>query len=107
MASHPRLSLNREAPWAKNAYWMVCVEAEGLTDSMRQALITALRERGIDSRPYFYPVSDMPIYKAADTPITHRFSRIGMNLPSYVDMTEQDVDFVCREFVAALTNIEG
>ena len=102
LASHPRLRLNRNAPWAKNVYWMICVEAAGLTDTTRQELMTALRERGVDSRPYFYPVSDMPVFLGAETPVTHCYSRIGLNLPSYVGITEQEVDFVCRVFVALL-----
>lgn len=103
LSTHPRLRLNRDASWAKNAYWMVCVEIEGSSDTSRQLLMTALRERGVDSRPYFYPVSDMPMFHGADTPVAHHHSRAGLNLPSYVDLTEHDVDRVCKAFMAALT----
>ena len=106
LATNPRLRLNRDASWAKNAYWMVCVEVEGLTDVSRQSLMTALRERGVDSRPYFYPVSDMPVFFGADTPAAHHHSRAGLNLPSYVDLTEQDVDRVCKAFTAALAKTQ-
>ena len=63
------LRLNRDAAWAKNAYWMVCLEVEGMNEGSREALMAALRARGVDSRPYFYPVSDMPMYPGADTPV--------------------------------------
>ena len=107
LGSDARLRLNRDAEWARNVYWMVCVEVEGITDERRQALMAALRERGVDSRPYFYPISDMPIYPGADTPVTHRYSRAGMNLPSFVDLTEDDVRFVCSQFLSALDHLEG
>lgn len=107
LGQHPRLRLNRDAVWARNAYWMVCVEVEGMTEAKRQTLMTGLRNRGVDSRPYFYPVSDMPMYPDVDTPVAHRFSHAGINLPSYVDLTEQDVQFVCRQFELALQEAQG
>ena len=102
LGNHPRLRLNRLADWATNVYWMVCVEVEGMGESARHALMTNLRTRGVDSRPYFYPVSDMPMYPKAETPNSHRLSHCGMNLPSYVDLTESDVAFVCAQFMLAL-----
>ena len=100
------LRLNRNAAWARNVYWMVCLEVDGMTDASRSRLMAALRERGVDSRPYFYPVSDMPMYFAADTPVTHRISQSGINLPSYVGLTQQDVQFICRQFESALAGIQ-
>ena len=107
LSSDPSLRLNRDAAWATNAYWMVCVEINGLTDAKRQKLMASLRDRGVDSRPYFYPVSDMPMYPSADTPVAHRYSQSGVNLPSFVDMTEQDVDFVCGQFLSVLADLKG
>jgi len=89
--------LNHEAPWAKNAYWMVCLEIDGMTARSRQKLMEKLRDCGVDSRPYFYPVSDMPMYPDADTPVAHRISPAGINLPSFVDLTRDDVNFICRQ----------
>jgi perosamine synthetase len=102
LAGLPGVRLNRTAAWAKNAYWMVCVEIDALDETSRQALMAALRERGVDSRPYFYPMSDMPMYTRADTPVTHRVSQIGLNLPSYTDLTREEVDIVCKQLRAAL-----
>jgi perosamine synthetase len=107
LGRHPQLRLNRDAAWSRNAYWMVCVEVEGMTDAKRQTLMTCLRERGVDSRPYFYPVSDMPMYPDAYTPVAHRFSHAGINLPSFVDLTEPDVQFVCKQFELALQEVHA
>jgi perosamine synthetase len=101
------LRLNRNAPWARNVYWMICLEVDGMTEASRQELMELLREAGVDSRPYFYPVSDMPVYPAADTPIAHRLSHSGINLPSYVDLTPRDVQFVCAQVDQALRTIQA
>ena len=54
-----------------------------------------LKSKNIDSRPYFYPLSDMPMYDECDTPITHKVYQIGLNLPSYFDITKEQVVFIC------------
>ena len=100
LAHRPDFRLNREAPWAKNVFWMVCVEVEGLGDEGRRALMAGLREHGVDSRPYFYPISDMPMYRGADTPVTHRVAYSGINLPSYADLTREQVRHICAQLEA-------
>jgi len=57
-----------------------------------------LKVKGIDSRPYFYPISEMPdYYKSENTsPITHKIHKKGINLPSYFDIKEQDVRYICK-----------
>jgi perosamine synthetase len=99
------LRLNREAPWARSACWMLCVEIEGMHDASRQALMIDLRARGVDSRPYFYPISDLPIYPNAVTPVTHRIAPTGLNLPFFAGMTRENVNFVCHQFRQALERI--
>lgn len=96
LANQAGLRLNYDEPETKSVYWMVCVEIEKLTELSREQLMATLREHGIDSRPYFYPVSDMPMYEPANTPVTHRVSPRGINLPSYFDLTERDVDEICE-----------
>ena len=44
-----------------------------------------LKKNGIDSRNFFYPLSDMPLYAkyAKPTPVAHKISKLGFNLPTY------------------------
>lgn len=97
------IKLNYEAPWAKNVYWMVCLEVEGYTEKQRDELMKRLKEKNIDTRPYFYPLSDMPMFEKTDTPIAHKVYQRGLNLPSYFDITREDVQYICeviREFLS-------
>lgn len=91
------IKLNYEAEWAKNVFWMICVEIENYTELKRDELMVRLKERGIDSRPYFYPISDMPMYrdKKDDTPIAHKVYKRGLVLPSYFDLEKEDVVWIC------------
>lgn len=99
------IRLNHQATWAKNVYWLVCLELDDYTESQRDEFIQKLKTQNIDSRPYFYPVSDMPLYDDADTPVSHKIFQRGLNLPSYFDITKEQVEYVC-ENVKKLYNVK-
>ncbi len=84
--------LNYVAPWAKNAYWLICFEADKLNDELRNSFMLDLKEEGVDSRPYFYLLSSMPMYQMDPSPVALRKSVIGINLPSYFTLSKDDVN---------------
>lgn len=96
------IRLNRRSPWATPSYWMICAEIEGLNEATRQDFMVSLREQGVDTRPYFYPMSDMPYFEQADTPVAHEVYARGLNLPSYVDLTRDDIDAIADVLKATL-----
>jgi perosamine synthetase len=91
------ISLNRRAPWADPSYWMICAQFDALDEALRAILMSRLGEAGVDTRPYFYPMSDMPYFEKADTPVTHEIYARGINLPTYFDLTAEDVNTICCE----------
>lgn len=91
IATSAAVRLNHQSNWAKSAYWMVCLEVDAFDDAKRERFMKALRAEGIDSRPYFYPISAMPIYENARAPVAARKSQIGINLPTYFELSEKDV----------------
>lgn len=97
------IKLNHQEAWAKNVYWLVCLELDGYTEIKRDKFITNLKSKNIDSRPYFYPLSDMPIYDEASTPVTHKVYQRGINLPSYFDISKEQVEYICKVIKDELT----
>jgi perosamine synthetase len=92
----PGLRLNREKVGTTNSYWMICAEIEGAEAKTRDRFCAGLRNHGVDTRPYFYPMSEMPyIHEPADTPVAHRLSACGFNLPTYLSLTAADLDVIC------------
>jgi len=83
--------LNHQAVWATSAYWMICLEVDWFNASLRDKFMAFLAARGIDSRPYFHTISEMGLYQAGDNPIAAAKSVIGVNLPTYFELTEADV----------------
>lgn len=106
LAGVPEIRLNQKASWAEPVYWMVCLELKAADSWRRDRFMAHLKGRGVDTRPYFYPMSAMPMYKTADTPICHMVSARGINLPSYFDLSEQDVVEICRAIRESLKCLE-
>lgn len=52
----------------------------------RSKYLDKLRENGVDARPFFYPLSDMEIYKeycSTDTKVAKQLSERGVSFPTY------------------------
>ncbi|WP_213770037.1 DegT/DnrJ/EryC1/StrS family aminotransferase [Bradyrhizobium sp. dw_78] len=97
IATSDRVRLNRVKNWAKSAFWMICLEVDGLDEAGRDKLMQALKARGIDTRPYFCTMSSLPMYAQHPLPVAARKAQTGLNLPSYYELTKQDVQRIGAE----------
>jgi len=86
--------------------WISCAVVDGLPREQRDAVIAGMRERGVDTRPFFFPISMFPMYasggRAGGTPVAHLLSQSGFNLPTFIDITEDQVAQVCSVFLGTL-----
>jgi perosamine synthetase len=95
--------LNYEAPGTKNVYWMVTAIVDDQYGLKKDRLMALMGERGIDCRPFFYPLSSIPAYEGTEQAVlarernhtSYRISPYGINLPSGLNMTEERVRRVC------------
>jgi perosamine synthetase len=98
------LALNLARPDTKHVFWMVTVILDPDFGIKKAQLIDSMRERNIDCRPFFFPLSSIPAYR--DTPeaaegrarnhVSYRITPYGVNLPSGLNMTEEKVRYVCN-----------
>jgi perosamine synthetase len=80
----------------KNIYWMFSVLVK---DKKREFVIEKLKEAGIDSRVFFYPICDMPPYQDLDKnnlEVSKMIAYQGINLPSSTKLSKKDIEFVCK-----------
>jgi len=92
------IEFHGEAPNSFNSYWMCSILIP--ESSQRDELRNFLAEAGIETRPLFYPVHEMPIYAkftAENFPVAHNISYRGINLPSYPDLTNDEVGFIASK----------
>ena len=90
--SSANVRLNRVKNWARSAFWMVCLEVDGFDEARRNSFMGGLKQRGIDSRPYFCTMSSMPMYKQKPLPVAARKAQTGLNLPSFFELTQKDIE---------------
>lgn len=91
------LRMNYEQPFARTNRWLSSIIAPD-----RDRIMKALREEGIDTRPFFFPISMFPMYTERDTPNAHRAGLNGINLPSGVQRTQKEIAWICEVINANL-----
>lgn len=91
------ISMNFERPNTRSIRWMSSIILDRNFDTDRDKLRIRLKDEGIDTRPFFYPISMFPMYKEQNTPVAHHVGLNGINLPSGLNLTLNQVDFVCRK----------
>lgn len=105
LAGVPGLTLPVEAAGCRNVYWMYSILVEPPCALDRDGLMVALRAAGIDSRPFFHPLDTLPPYHSAEPrAVSLRLSRCGLNLPSYPDLTDEQVVYIA-ETIARLVGV--
>ena len=96
------LTLQPELPWATNVYWMYSLLVNDRFGMSRDELMVFLKQRQIDSRPFFYPLHTLPPYACGEQlPAAEYLGARGINLPSAVLLTEQDIQRVSAALHAA------
>lgn len=110
---YPRVVLNPMPEGSDIVPWMVTAVFAPETGLTKQAAGAFLGARGLDTRPFFHPLSSLPAY--ADFPgveaarsanvVGYDLSLRGINLPSALRLDEADVDVVAsavRELLGSI-----
>jgi perosamine synthetase len=96
LAGIPGLTPPPAEPWAESVHWMYSVLVEPEFQTSRDAVIAGLRARGVDSRPFFVPLHQMPPYRLdAPFPVSTSLSGRGINLPSGTGLSLEEIATVC------------
>jgi len=109
------LTFNRTVPDVENAYWMVTVILDPALGWTKEQMVSALRDAGVDSRPLFYPLSQLTAYRdteaakagAARNKVAYRLSPYGVNLPSGPDLDRETVIRVAETLRRLIKNPAG
>ena len=102
LADVPGLLLPAEAPWAKNVYWMYGVVLDEDTGMDGAEFARRLREKGVDTRPFFLGMHEQPVFHQRGLfrneryPVADRLARQGLYLPSGLALAEAQLDQVCE-----------
>ena len=96
----PGLNLPKEKPWAKNVYWMYAVLVEDGFGMSRDELMKVLKLRGVDTRTFFVPVHQQPVFaeyfSSFSLPVSEELSQRGFYLPSGMALTHEHMHTVSQ-----------
>jgi len=91
------LTLPVEAKDCKHVYWMYSILIEKEFGISRDKVIARLKEEGIDTRPFFYPMHTLPMYRDdGPFPVSDTLSRKGLNLPSATTLGKAEIERICK-----------
>jgi perosamine synthetase len=104
------ITMNAEPAETRNAYWMVTIVLDSKFGLNKTQLMERLAERGIDTRPFFHPLSSIPAYEGLEqariarqrNKIVYGVSPYAINLPSALCLSKEDVKIVCAELINVL-----
>jgi len=112
LADVPGVALNAEPPGTVNSYWMSTLVWDRIIGVSKVKMMQKLQAVGIDTRPFFYPLSSLPAYAATPAAQTaqcenvqaYRISPCGINLPSSFRITRDEVAYVARHVRAIIAD---
>lgn len=84
-----------------HTYWMCSILCQDKATRDRVRLV--LKENGVETRPTFNCINEMPMYNdGLEYPNAKIIAERGMNLPSYPQLTYNDIKEICNIIKSAL-----
>ncbi|MUT68733.1 DegT/DnrJ/EryC1/StrS aminotransferase family protein [Paenibacillus sp. NEAU-GSW1] len=102
------LTLPVQKDWAKNVYWMFSIVLNGYDEPQRNQFMAMLKQDGIETRPFFYPMHVLPPYEGLQSheefPVANRIASQGLNVPTYGGLSEADIQYITGRIKHHLRN---
>lgn len=93
----PMVALNPEPPGTEIGAWMPTAVFSADSGINREQLQAAFAADNIDARVFFHPLSSLPMFSPRpDNVNAYDIPRRAINLPSYHDITEAELDRVAQ-----------
>ena len=96
----PGIQLPVEEPWAKNVYWVYGFLLDAALGMNAVQLAERLRERGIETRPFFLGMHEQPVFqkmglfRGEQYPAAEHLARQGLYIPSGLSITDEQITAV-------------
>jgi perosamine synthetase len=107
LAGVPGIQRPVEMPWARNVYWMYSLLIHDEFGMGREELMKLLEERGVESRTFFFPMHEQPVFRRMKIfpdgryPVAENLGRRGLYLPSSSGLSDDEIRYVCDVLIEA------
>ncbi len=103
------ITFQHEESWAKNSYWNTAVLLEKDFGKSRDEVIAQLAQMGVETRLFFKPLHQQPVYAEGDDPrypdvqgsypVTEMLSESGLCLPSGLGLSKGEIKEVAEKLL--------
>ncbi len=87
-----------------SANWLYTICLKDNFSEKRDQLMSYLKAKGIDTRPIFYPMNEMPAFndhiEKGKFPVSQKISYSGLSLPSSISISRDEVEYVVESVLA-------
>uniref|UniRef100_UPI0040484C8A DegT/DnrJ/EryC1/StrS family aminotransferase n=1 Tax=Algoriphagus sp. TaxID=1872435 RepID=UPI0040484C8A len=106
IGNHTDLDFWQEDENSKCIYWMTNIRLNENAKISREEFCNKLKDFKIDTRPVFPAISQYPYWpkKQHPQPIATEVGATGINLPSGVALTKDQVNYICDKIIEILSN---
>lgn len=108
-ANNKNIILLPKNSWSENSYWLYTIRLIDFNESARDKLIANLIKRGIDARPGFYPLNQMPAYnmysKNKEFKISSMIAYQILSLPSSTSLSKDEINHISSIFLEEYNNL--
>ena len=104
------LTLNHEPDGCANGFWMPTIVFNEQLAFNRETLLARFKENNIDGRIFFWPLSLTPPFKKCENNVvSYSIHSRGVNLPSYHDISEDEIGKVCsvvQNYISSISQMK-
>ena len=106
-ANVPGLTLPAKRPEVRRVNWLYTITVDGASLEQRDRLIHDLAKDGIETRPVFHPLHNLPPYLQPDSsyPVAERLGATGISLPTHLGLTAGDITTICDALSRRLRDV--
>lgn len=81
----------------RHSFWMYTIQLKDSVVVSRDDVMSRMEQEGIETRPVFYPINQMPPYFDSElhVPNAVRCASRGINLPTHEMLSDEDIGRVC------------
>jgi perosamine synthetase len=98
-----RIEVLPAQPWARRVYWMYNVFLREGDESERDRVMRALDSLGIETRPVFYPMHQLPPYREDSRyPVADVRAARGITLPMHQGLQPSDIERIATSLASVL-----
>lgn len=93
-----------EESGSKCIYWMTNIRLNDKAGISRDEFCKLLKDKNIDTRPVFPAISQYPYWpkKQEPQPVANELGVTGINLPSGVSLSKEEIDYICDNIIEIL-----